>query len=568
MRNAGACPMCGPPGSPCAQKLGARFPDVTDVPVLPGARPWPCTAVVLALETTRGGRKSQSPCPAYACTTTDSGCEAPGRRSARLMASSVSAGNGRRAKPPRPLCSAPPPLPDRPAPGPGHRASCPACGPSPCTTRPQLACALGSGPASEPRVPAGQSMLSRQTARCAGAGALGKRSPGWERAGGLPRNAGGGAETLRSGEKAAEGVGTPGSIPVGVPDSVLVAPLPSQLSAVARECSGGWPKCLGPAPHGRPGEAPGSCHRISAVRRPRRPLEGEPTTKEDLSLCLSLSLTVGAEAGGPLSRGRGQPVQGQWEGLQSQLGWQGARGGGPRGGRRWELAGPTQAPSLPPSLLPSFLCAGRCPGSQCPPGHRGPPQALGFCSLAVLAGGGGTCHLCLCATCLAQLRECNLALRDLDQLLQEGAGDGDLPRWAEDLCYQGRLLLSLGDEVGAAAPFSQALTLAPAPAQSSLWGQPCRTPTVRPFLHQGQRCLEQQRHVEAWTAAQRDLRPPRPEAAEGQSPERGGLGLPTALTQPREPVIFSLGVSPAQRPRSGGARRQAFPTILSTVKAW
>uniref|UniRef100_A0A5F9CU94 Aryl hydrocarbon receptor nuclear translocator n=1 Tax=Oryctolagus cuniculus TaxID=9986 RepID=A0A5F9CU94_RABIT len=41
-----------------------------------------------------------------------------------------------------------------------------------------------------------------------------------------------------------------------------------QLSAMARECSGGWAQVLGPAPHGRPGKAPwllGSCHRISAV---------------------------------------------------------------------------------------------------------------------------------------------------------------------------------------------------------------------------------------------------------------------------------------------------------------
>uniref|UniRef100_A0A5F9DFZ9 RNA-directed DNA polymerase n=1 Tax=Oryctolagus cuniculus TaxID=9986 RepID=A0A5F9DFZ9_RABIT len=47
-------------------------------------------------------------------------------------------------------------------------------------------------------------------------------------------------------------------VPVGAPDSVPVAPLPGQLSAMARECSGGWPRCLGPAPHGRPGKAPGS----------------------------------------------------------------------------------------------------------------------------------------------------------------------------------------------------------------------------------------------------------------------------------------------------------------------
>ena len=37
-------------------------------------------------------------------------------------------------------------------------------------------------------------------------------------------------------------------VPVGVPDSVPAAPLPVQLSAVAWEGSGGWPKCLGPAP--------------------------------------------------------------------------------------------------------------------------------------------------------------------------------------------------------------------------------------------------------------------------------------------------------------------------------
>uniref|UniRef100_A0A5F9C6Q5 Uncharacterized protein n=1 Tax=Oryctolagus cuniculus TaxID=9986 RepID=A0A5F9C6Q5_RABIT len=53
-------------------------------------------------------------------------------------------------------------------------------------------------------------------------------------------------------------------VPVRAPDSVPVAPLPGQLSAVAREGSGGWPKCLGPAPHGRPGEAPGSWLRSSS----------------------------------------------------------------------------------------------------------------------------------------------------------------------------------------------------------------------------------------------------------------------------------------------------------------
>ena len=56
-------------------------------------------------------------------------------------------------------------------------------------------------------------------------------------------------------------------VPVGAPDSVLVATLPVQLSAVAREGSGGWPKSLGPAPHGDQEEAPGSWLRISAACR-------------------------------------------------------------------------------------------------------------------------------------------------------------------------------------------------------------------------------------------------------------------------------------------------------------
>uniref|UniRef100_A0A5F9C5D9 RNA-directed DNA polymerase n=1 Tax=Oryctolagus cuniculus TaxID=9986 RepID=A0A5F9C5D9_RABIT len=88
-------------------------------------------------------------------------------------------------------------------------------------------------------------------------------------------------------------------VPVGAPDSVPVVPLPSQPSAVARECSGGWPRCLGPAPYGRPGKAPGSWLLPSDQRgapaaacQPRRPLDGEPTAKEDLSLCLSLSLST------------------------------------------------------------------------------------------------------------------------------------------------------------------------------------------------------------------------------------------------------------------------------------
>ena len=63
-----------------------------------------------------------------------------------------------------------------------------------------------------------------------------------------------------------------------------------------------------------------------------------------------------------------------------------------------------------------------------------PGQALGYCSLAILAGGGSACHLRRRAACLAELREFGRALGDLDHVLREGSGDGDLQARAEDFC--------------------------------------------------------------------------------------------------------------------------------------
>uniref|UniRef100_A0A8C2M740 Tetratricopeptide repeat domain 34 n=1 Tax=Cricetulus griseus TaxID=10029 RepID=A0A8C2M740_CRIGR len=134
-----------------------------------------------------------------------------------------------------------------------------------------------------------------------------------------------------------------------------------------------------------------------------------------------------------------------------------------------------------------------------------PGRALGYCSLAVLAGGSSPYHLRLRTACLTQLQEYGRALRDLDRVLQEGAGDSDLPRRTEDFCSRGRLLLNLGDKDGAAGAFTQALALSPAQAQSSLSKQPGHAPTASVFLAHGQHCLEQQRYEEAWTAAQNGL---------------------------------------------------------------
>ncbi|XP_069893269.1 tetratricopeptide repeat protein 34 [Dipodomys merriami] len=144
-------------------------------------------------------------------------------------------------------------------------------------------------------------------------------------------------------------------------------------------------------------------------------------------------------------------------------------------------------------------------------GH--PAQALGYCSLAVLAD-GGPAHLRLRASCLAQLQEFGRALRDLDRVVQDGAGDGDLPARAEDLCSRGHLLLSLGDEDGAAGAFAQALELSPTQTQGRLLERPGRTRVAHAFLRLGQRCLEEQRYEEAWAAAQNGLL---------IDPEHGGL---------------------------------------------
>uniref|UniRef100_A0A5F9D8E8 JAZF zinc finger 1 n=1 Tax=Oryctolagus cuniculus TaxID=9986 RepID=A0A5F9D8E8_RABIT len=61
---------------------------------------------------------------------------------------------------------------------------------------------------------------------------------------------------------------------------------------MARECSGGWPRCLGPAPHGRPGKAPGSWLLPGSARCAG--CSGghwrvNQRQKEDLSLSVSLS---------------------------------------------------------------------------------------------------------------------------------------------------------------------------------------------------------------------------------------------------------------------------------------
>lgn len=90
-------------------------------------------------------------------------------------------------------------------------------------------------------------------------------------------------------------------------------------------------------------------------------------------------------------------------------------------------------------------------------------------------------------------------------MLREDTGDCDVRMRAEDLCSRGRLLLSLGDEARAARSFAQALKLSPTPAQSSLWERPGRGPTTCVFLCHGQRCLEEQRYTEAWTAAESGL---------------------------------------------------------------
>ncbi|KAM6219544.1 tetratricopeptide repeat protein 34 [Rhynchocyon petersi] len=143
-----------------------------------------------------------------------------------------------------------------------------------------------------------------------------------------------------------------------------------------------------------------------------------------------------------------------------------------------------------------------------------PAQALGFCSLAVLADGDSAQHLRTRATCLAQLCQFGRALADVDLVLQKGEASDEPPTQAEDFCCRGRLLLSLGNEAAAVEAFARALELAPSLALSSLRERPGRAPTAQVFQHHGQRCLEAQRHAEAWAVAESGLL---------VDPEHGGL---------------------------------------------
>lgn len=204
-------------------------------------------------------------------------------------------------------------------------------------------------------------------------------------------------------------------------------------------------------------------------------------------------------AGGPLPQGPALP--------QGQQAWQAGR---------W-LSGLTLCSFLPTCPLQAaaqeastLLDTGR------------PRRALGYCSLAVLAGGGRPCHLRLRAACLAELQEFDRALQDLDRVIQEGAGDGGPTRRAEDFSSRGRLLLSLGDEEGATGAFAQAFELSPALDQSCLWEQPGQAPTASVFLRLGQCCLQGRRCAEARTPAQSGLL---------VSPHHSGLKRLKARTQ-------------------------------------
>lgn len=123
----------------------------------------------------------------------------------------------------------------------------------------------------------------------------------------------------------------------------------------------------------------------------------------------------------------------------------------------------------------------------------------------MLASGAQAGHLRLRAACLAELQDFDRALGDLDLVLQEGPRAGDTSTRAEDFCNQGRMLLGLGDEVGAAGAFCQALKLAPLEAQSSLGERPGKATITRLLLDWGQQCLEEQRLAEAWAATEGGL---------------------------------------------------------------
>ncbi|NXK90294.1 TTC34 protein, partial [Formicarius rufipectus] len=124
-------------------------------------------------------------------------------------------------------------------------------------------------------------------------------------------------------------------------------------------------------------------------------------------------------------------------------------------------------------------------------------EALGYHSLAVVAGRASPRFLRRRATCLQLLGRYQGALGDMDRVVQ-GHGCHSLRTRVEDLCCRGHLLLALAREEAAVQQYMGALQLDHAVALGSITKSPGAEALTKAFHRIAEHHLEMQRYEEAW----------------------------------------------------------------------
>ncbi|XP_039246799.1 tetratricopeptide repeat protein 34 [Pipra filicauda] len=124
-------------------------------------------------------------------------------------------------------------------------------------------------------------------------------------------------------------------------------------------------------------------------------------------------------------------------------------------------------------------------------------KALGFLSLAVVAGGACPRSLRRRAKCLGLLGQHQRALADMDAVIQGHGGHSPRTR-ARDLCSRGLLLLAMGQEEAAVQQYMQALRLDRPAALGSIAERPGSQALARAFHSTARHSLRTRRYREAW----------------------------------------------------------------------
>ncbi|NXI58834.1 TTC34 protein, partial [Chloroceryle aenea] len=124
-------------------------------------------------------------------------------------------------------------------------------------------------------------------------------------------------------------------------------------------------------------------------------------------------------------------------------------------------------------------------------------KALGYYTLAVLAGKDNPRYLRQRAACLTQLKKYDKALKDMEKVTQKHSCSS-LKTRVEDHCSKGRLLLSVAEEEAAVKQYMEALQLDESLALCSIMNGPGREILTKTFHKIAQSHFDKQHYEEAW----------------------------------------------------------------------